>query len=455
MIRTLILSAGMVPLIFGCGDGRDVCINCLDSATCDPGAPQACVCPDGSMGDGQKSGTGCTNIDECAAGTDDCVAVATCSDTPGSFTCTCNSGYQGDGKMSGTGCADIDECVAATHDCDPYARCDNTIGGFECRGLYATSPSENLAWRLDPATWEALLTIAPTLAGSTVIGTTALATDPTTNAVYGIARVTGGGRLLTTVDTQTMAYTSVGSLGDRFSSLTFDSSGQLFGVTGDGAVVRETLYTIDKASAARTLAVALGNGADGEVIAYNPTDRFIYHWSGNSALVFEKFPATPPYTPVTDIAISGSPNGETFGAWFDPAASDFVAFNRNSQVVRASTTGAYTGPVGATLPGQLRSPAYGFTHPQRVVPAVGSVAGGYTVQLRSHGFSQLAGTPAVTFNGVAATNVTIDSDTQLTVTVPAGSPGSVTVRATDEGTPAHVFAWPAGFTYTSPFASQR
>lgn len=44
------------------------------------------------------------DIDECTLGTDDCVeGLATCTDTPGSFTCACNPGYAGDGVVECTG----------------------------------------------------------------------------------------------------------------------------------------------------------------------------------------------------------------------------------------------------------------------------------------------------------------------------------------------------------------
>lgn len=37
------------------------------------------------------------DIDECAAGADNCDGKAACANTPGSFSCTCNQGYSGEG----------------------------------------------------------------------------------------------------------------------------------------------------------------------------------------------------------------------------------------------------------------------------------------------------------------------------------------------------------------------
>ena len=146
--------------------------------------------------------------------------------------------------------------------------------------------------------------------------------------------------MLVTVDLPSGICTQVGNLGDNFSSLTFRKDGQLFGTTGNGATVPETLYLIDKTNATKTLAVGLGNGADGEVICYNPVDDKMYHWSGNGTVVFESFPPSTPYTPVTNIPITGTTGGETFGAlhW---NLDSFLVSNISSNFLFATSTGVY------------------------------------------------------------------------------------------------------------------
>jgi EGF domain/Calcium-binding EGF domain len=97
---------------------------CGANAVCADGA---CACSPGFTGDPLA---GCTNVDECAAGTDDCDSHATCFDTTGSFTCRCGRGWAGDGRT----CSDVDECLTANGGCDeaPLARCDNRVGSYAC-----------------------------------------------------------------------------------------------------------------------------------------------------------------------------------------------------------------------------------------------------------------------------------------------------------------------------------
>ena len=55
----------------------------------------------------------------------------------------------------------------------------------------------------------------------------------------------------------------------------------LWGVSGDGATTPESLFTINITDASITFQTTLGNGEDGEGIAYNPTDGLLYHTSGD------------------------------------------------------------------------------------------------------------------------------------------------------------------------------
>jgi RHS repeat-associated protein len=78
-----------------------------------------------------------------------------------------------------------------------------------------------------------------------------------------------------------------------------------------------------------------------------------------------------------------------------------------------------------------------------ITPASGATAGGTTLTIKGSGFS---GATTVTVGGVAATNVTVSSDSQLTAVTPAGSPGSgdVVVTApggTSPGVPADRFTY--------------
>jgi len=216
----------------------------------------------------------------------------------------------------------------------------------------ASSPLASYGlWELDINTGVQISGTVITLPGFTVTGANSITVDPTSGLVYVILKVSGvSGRVLATIDLNTGVATSIGNLGDNFSSLAFRADGQLFGTTGDGATVPETLYTIDKTTAAKTLARPLGNGADGEVIAFNPIDQNFYHWSGNGTIVMEKFTSTPPYT-ITPI-FTGSVDGEIFGAAWDPCHGDFLVTDISSFMHRVTTDGVFSAPLGTGVEDQ-------------------------------------------------------------------------------------------------------
>ncbi|HMR90061.1 MAG TPA: M36 family metallopeptidase, partial [Saprospiraceae bacterium] len=222
--------------------------------------------------------------------------------------------------------------------------------------LYATSPFQDSLWTFDSLTFQVIQRVGPTLLGFTVTGIQGFTKNPVTGVFYAIVRVSGvTGRLLCTYDPITTQFTQIGNLGANFSSITFTPTGKLFGVTGDGATPPETLFEINPTTGATTLLTALGNGADGEVICYNPDDNMIYHWSGNSTVVYEKILPTPPYT-VTSIN-SGVVNGETFGAVY-VGNGTFLTSNISSNFRRVTTTGMWS-PSFGSAPDDLRGMAFG------------------------------------------------------------------------------------------------
>lgn len=217
-------------------------------------------------------------------------------------------------------------------------------GSAFAQQLYGVNPFDNTPgneglFRLDPQTGAIISRTVITVPGRTITGAQGLTVDPTTGIVYAIARAAAVvGRLLITLDVRSGAGVEIGNLGDNFSSISFRADGQLFGVTGDGAAVPETLFLINKGTAATTLATALGNGDDGEVIAYHPPSNSFYHWSGNGANVFERISANAPYT-VTNVVISPPTSDEVFGAVWDPSLGLFRVTNINSEMEFWSTTG--------------------------------------------------------------------------------------------------------------------
>jgi hypothetical protein len=219
--------------------------------------------------------------------------------------------------------------------------------------IWGCSPFQDSMWAIDTTNWQVVTRLAPSLPSFTITGMNGMATDPTDGQTYVIMKVSAvSGRVLGRINLSTGVVTQVGNLGDNFSSITFDETGQLYGATGDGATASETLYKIDKTTGVKTLQFAMGNGADGEIITYNRDDNHIYHWSGNGTVVFEKFPATNvTYTP-TNIPLTGGPGGETFGSIY-LGNNKFINSNISSSFVRINTSGVYS-PSFGSLPDDWR-----------------------------------------------------------------------------------------------------
>jgi hypothetical protein len=81
----------------------------------------------------------------CEAREDDCLASATCNhEGPGQHSCMCADGFSGDGIISGSGCTDIDGCAAALNGgCFPGVVCMDVAApgnGRTCGAQHGTCP---------------------------------------------------------------------------------------------------------------------------------------------------------------------------------------------------------------------------------------------------------------------------------------------------------------------------
>lgn len=219
--------------------------------------------------------------------------------------------------------------------------------------LYGCSPFQDSLWVLDTANYSVIQRYAPSLAGFTITGMNGLAFDPTTYEAYIIMKVSGvSGRVLGKINLTNGVCTQVGNLGNNFSSIEFREDGQLFALTGNGASLNpETLFLVDKTNGTTTLASALGNGADGEVLCYNRADNLFYHWSGNGTVVYESVMSTAPYS-VTNIVTTGTAGGETFGAMYINPTT-MLRSTISSNFTRHSTSGVYSATFGSN-PDDLR-----------------------------------------------------------------------------------------------------
>jgi len=129
-----------------CAERRVVCD---PVASCEnAGKSFRCHCP-GGYEDVRGDGTRCVERDECADGSHDCDALATCAnEPPGDYTCHCPEGYlaENDGRL----CRDIDACAVGQHDCNLETELcvDQPGAGFECtckRGFSRASAAGSCA----------------------------------------------------------------------------------------------------------------------------------------------------------------------------------------------------------------------------------------------------------------------------------------------------------------------
>ena len=200
--------------------------------------------------------------------------------------------------------------------------------------LYAIDNVSPFLSVVDPDTGAEESFVEITLVGEEIITSNGLAIHPITNEMYAAVRLdsqAGPGRNLIKIIPDTGVATNVGNMGQPIASLAFDSNGVLYAVSGDclrgcgGAAIPETLFTVNTNDASLTSFQTLGNGNDGEAIAFNPSDDMMYHMSGKGVgLIFEKINLSNGV--ITNIPLSGAAiaNREAIGFTYDAGQNLFV-----------------------------------------------------------------------------------------------------------------------------------
>lgn len=119
-----------------------------------------------------------------------------------------------------------------------------------------------------------------------IFGFTGMAMDQMNSNVYVVAKSQGGSRFLATLDLATSVALKIGDLADKISSISFSGDGALYGITGDGGSNPNRMYSIDLTNAELTEKADLSGDEDndGEALAFNTSDDFMYRMAGEEFL---------------------------------------------------------------------------------------------------------------------------------------------------------------------------
>jgi parallel beta-helix repeat protein len=198
--------------------------------------------------------------------------------------------------------------------------------------LLSISKDDNFLRSID-ATDGSTLDVHPISYNRIINGGTGLAVDPTTDTLYALLKIEDhDGRDLVSINTDTGVATQVGSGNvGRLSGIDFDSQGILYGISGDGSgaddvdtdephriLVPESIYRVDKNTGEMFFECTLGNGDDGEAIAFDDND-VLFHASGNENIVLETVDldnVDEGHCATDNIPYSGDEIFEVFGLMF-------------------------------------------------------------------------------------------------------------------------------------------
>jgi len=201
-----------------------------------------------------------------------------------------------------------------------------------------------------------------------------------------------------------------------------------------------TGFTVSSATSMTALAPAGAGTVDvrvtgaGGTSATTAADQYTYI---AAPTVTSISPTAGPNTGGTTVTIMGTGLSDATAVSFGARPATTFTVNSATSITATAPVGSGTVDIRVTGAGGLSAASGGdkFTYllPPQVagtVPTAGPSAGGTTVVL--HG-NNLSTTTGVTFGGTPVTSFTVNSNAQITVTAPAGSPGLADVLVTTAG----------------------
>eukprot|EP00035_Acanthoeca_spectabilis_P012771 m.232094 g.232094 ORF g.232094 m.232094 type:complete len:647 (+) comp15708_c0_seq1:230-2170(+) len=173
-----------------------------------------------------------------------------------------------------------------------------------------------------------------------VAGANALTQNPISEELYAVVTFvgnpgpagnmggSGGPRVLVSlaiISTQTprVVVTEVGPLAQKISSITFDSTGQMYALSGSGASTPNTLFRVSTTDGTLTHFFSFTvQNRGGEAMAFNAADGFLYHMAGVFPRALEVVDLS---VPAIVSSLNASSGGATTGMTSDGAGGFFLS----------------------------------------------------------------------------------------------------------------------------------
>jgi DNA-binding beta-propeller fold protein YncE len=322
-----------------------------------------------------------------------------------------------------------------------------TITSGLCNPLALAVDASDNVFEVDGCT--ATVQEIPAADGYTTINTLGTFNDGTGIAVNAsddvFVATFGAGQILESPAAGGYATINLLFSGGHPSGVAVDPSGNLFFVDDEVGAIKE-IPAAGGYTTVNTLAGGVSGSAQGFALD-GSGNVFVIDAANN---VVEEILAAGGYTTIKTLAVVGSSCIQRCGIAVDGSGNVFVADTNNNAVKEILAAGGYTtvntlgsgfnSPTGIALDRNgnvfvadngnsvkeiLLAPAV-----SAVTPSAGPTDGGNSVTISG---TRLGNATAIAFGSAPATSFTVDSPTQITATVPAGTVGTVDVTVTTPG----------------------